>query len=165
MWDLGSGCIWDRGGGSPSALITNNTCYDYGKGSGAGGPNPEGIAGYSDGGRATIRNNLVYAPNGTSPFDASPFASSNNMCASGKSCGSSSQTWSSQAVLSTDPNSANFMRPGTSSGALNAGMSTAVATSYAGVSRPVDGVFDIGAFEGTATAPIAPSSPTNLAAQ
>src|SRR5262249_54702211 len=27
IWDTGSGCIWDRGGGTPNPIIANNTCY------------------------------------------------------------------------------------------------------------------------------------------
>lgn len=163
MWDLGSGCVWDRGGGSPKAVVVNNTCYDYGKGSGGGGPNPEGISGYSDGGRATVRNNIIYAPNGTAPFDGSSFDASNNICASGKSCGGSSPTWSSRTVLSTDANSGSFLKIGGDSEAIDAGVSVITTIgSYLGLARILGGVIDIGAFEHGVDGDVRPSPPSGL---
>jgi hypothetical protein len=148
MWDTGSSCVWDRGGGSPASAIYNNTCYDFGKGTGAGDPNPEGISSYSNSGNATIRNNIIFAPNGTAPFDGSSFVASNNICASCKSCGSSSQVWSANTVLSTDPNSISFLQSGASSEARNTGFAVAsVSTNYWGGVRPQEGAYDIGAFE------------------
>jgi hypothetical protein len=164
MWDLGSGCVWDRGGGSPKPVVANNTCYDYGKGSSSANPNPEGISGYSDGGTAAVTNNIIYAPNGTAPFDGSRFTSSNNLCASGKSCGASSLVWSASTLLSTSVSGSNFLRIGSLSEARNAGVTVSgVTASYAGVARPQESVFDVGAFEyGSSTTVSAPAAPTNV---
>jgi hypothetical protein len=162
IWDTGSSCIWDRGVGTPKPLIYNNTCYDYGKGSGSGDPNPEGISSYIDGGTATVRNNIIYAPNGTNPFDGSSFTASNNVCGSGKSCGSASLVWSANTVLSTLQNSAGFMQIGASSEARNHGATVAtLTTSYSGATRPQESTYDIGAFEyggGTQTQLRAPTN-------
>ena len=143
------------------ALIENNTCYDYGKGS--GGPQPEGInCGNSCGNKATIRNNFIYAPAGTNPLSSGENnpANSNNLCGSGESCGTSSRVWSSSTVLSTDQNTSNFMRIGPTSAAVNAGATLMTVTiDYAGNSRPP---YDIGAFAvGTGT-PSALPPPSNL---
>lgn len=167
MWDLGSGCVWDRGGGSPRALIANNTCYDYGKGSDGGGPNPEGISGYSDSGSATVRNNIIVAPNGTAPFDGSSFTASNNLCASGKTCGGGGIIWSALTVLSSDPRTDAFMTIAANSPAVDAGMAiSSVTTSYAGVARPDGGGYDIGAFEqGEGTGAARPNPPTGVSAE
>jgi hypothetical protein len=167
MWDTGSGCIWDRGGGTPKPLIANNTCYDFGKGSGSGGPNPEGISGYSNGGSATVSNNIIYAPNGTNAFDSSNFTASNNLCASGNGCGSSSKTWSSATVLSVDQTSSSFLLPGAGSEALDAGVAvSSVTISYTGGSRPQGAGYDIGAFEsGSGIAPLKPNPPTAVIVQ
>ncbi len=147
MWDSASGCIWDRGGGTPVPLIYNNTCYDYGKGTGGGGPNPEGIAGFADGGTATVRNNIVYAPNGTDPFDGSSYTATNNLCGSGESCGTSSQTWSANTVESTNENTVTYMTIDSSSEAYQNGFDTTgtVTDDYQGNTRAVP--VDIGAFE------------------
>jgi hypothetical protein len=157
MWDLGSSCVWARGGGSPAAAIYNNVCYDYGKGSGGGGPVPEGISGFSNDSTATVRNNIIFAPNGTNPFDGSPFAASNNLCGPGKSCGSAGQVWSASTVLTTDPTSITFMQPSATSSAIGAGLSIpSVTIDYAGKARPP---YDIGAFVG-GSLPLQPT--TNL---
>lgn len=167
MWDIGSGCVWDRGGGNPRPVIANNTCYDYGKGTMSGNPNPEGVSGYSDGGTATVSNNIVFAPNGTAPFDASRFAGSNNLCGSGKACLTSSRTWSSATVLSTTV-TASFLQIGSGSEARNGGTAVAaVSTSYVGGTRPQESVYDIGAVEfGSGTTPppppAAPAPPTSV---
>ncbi len=167
MWDIGSGCIWERGGGSPRAVIYHNVCYDYGKGGSGSNPNPQGISGYSNSGSATIRNNIIYAPNGTNPFDGSSFTASNNLCASGKSCGSSARVWSSNTVSSTLENSADFLKPGSASEARNTGYAvTNIVTTYQGGIRPFESGYDIGVFEygigpGVVTGP-APAAPGNL---
>lgn len=165
MWDIGASCVYDRGGGTPKPLIVNNTCYDYGKGSGV--VNPEGISGYTDGGTAIVRNNIFYAPTGKDPLDGSAFTASNNICASGKSCGSSSRTWSTATVLSTDPNAAGFLMLGASSEAKDGGIAVSgvSSVSYGGTIRPQDAAYDIGAFEGgagTTPPPPPPASPTNV---
>lgn len=161
IWDTGSGCIWDRGGGSPAALIVNNTCYDYGKGDG-GDPNPQGISGYVNGGRATVQNNIIYAPNGTNPFDGSRFTASNNICGAGKSCGSNSRTWSTATVRSVDKSSSLFLQIGPGSEARNAGVPVSYTTSYNGVGRPQESAFDIGAWEYVESTTQVPGSPGNL---
>jgi hypothetical protein len=148
-------------------MIVNNTCYDYGKGSSGSNVDPEGISTYVNGGTATIRNNIIYAPNGTNPFDSSNFTASNNLCASGKSCGSSKQNWSSNSVQSTDPTSPTFLNIGGASEARNTGfsMSTVTTTTYDGGARPQETIYDIGAFEygsGSTPPPPPPAAPNNL---
>jgi hypothetical protein len=143
IWDTGSGCVWDRGGGQPAPRIFNNTCYDYAKGANQNTPNPEGISGYSNSGTAEVRNNVIFAPNGTAPFDGSNFTASNNMCSGG--CGTSSQAWSSSALVLTM--SPTFLRPTASSQAKDHGMTVDDPVDYAGVARPQGAAFDIGAFE------------------
>jgi hypothetical protein len=157
IWDIGSGCIWDRGLGNPRPVIFNNTCYDYAKGAGGGGPNPEGISGYGGRGTAVVRNNIIYAPNGTRPFDRSAFTASHNLCRAGfwspyipwgNDCGVSSQTWSVNSVLSTDPDTSTFLRIGSASEARQGGLTlSGVAISYSGGSRPQQMPYDIGAYE------------------
>jgi hypothetical protein len=148
LWDTGSGCIWDRGEGVPAPLVANNSCFDYGKGGGGGDPNPEGISSYRAGGTAIVRNNILYAPNGTDPLDASPFAASNNVCGPGKSCGPSSATWSVGAVLSIEPNATAFLQIGRASPARDRGFAIAgLMTSYGGQARPQGSAYDIGAYE------------------
>jgi hypothetical protein len=152
IWDTGSGCIWDRGAGSPAPVISGNTCYDFGKGSGSGGPNPQGISGYSNGGTATIKNNVIYSPIGVNPFDGSRFNATNNLCASGKSCGSASQVWSAATVMSTNPDTGTFLMIGTVSEARNKGTAMSMSTSYTSTPRPQESSYDIGAFEFTTSA-------------
>lgn len=95
MWDLGVGCVWDNTGSTSThvAKILNNTCYDYHK-STASGVCVQGICASGATGHAIIRNNIIYAPNGTDPLDGSPFTADHNLCGSGKSCGTSSKVWS-----------------------------------------------------------------------
>lgn len=148
IWDHASGCIWDRGGGTPAAQIANNTCYDYGKGSDSGGPNPQGISGYGGPGKAIIRNNVLFAPNGTNPFNGSYAGATNNACASGESCGAASKTWSASGWLSTSPASGDFLAIGAASAAHDNGTSIGFVTSdYLDVTRPQGSGHDIGAFE------------------
>jgi hypothetical protein len=159
IWDTGSSCIWDRGGGNPKPVIYYNTCYDYGKGSGGGGPNPQGISGYINGGTAIVRNNIIYVPNGTDPFDGSVFTASNNLCGSGESCGSSKQTWSVNTVLSTNQNTSNFMQIGADSEVRNNGYTmSSIKSSYTADLRPP---YDIGAFV-YGTTGVSLQAPTNL---
>jgi hypothetical protein len=106
IWDTAAACIWDEGGGNPSQLA-NNTCYDYGK-MASQGSCTRGICG-NNVSHATVSSNIVFSPAGADPFDYSPFAASNNVCASGKSCGDQARVWSSDMVLSTDPNNPGFM--------------------------------------------------------
>ena len=160
IWNTGSGCIWDRGGGTPKPVIYNNTCYDYADP--GSDPWPQGIAGYSNGGTATIRNNIIYDSDGTNPFDSSSFSASNNLCASGKSCGSSSQIYSAGVFQSTDQNNANFLKLASGSVAIDHGYATSVTDSYFGTAR--SGTLDIGADEYSSSQidTLAPQSPNNL---
>jgi hypothetical protein len=166
IWNTASGCIWDRGGGTPRPVIANNTCYNYGTGSSAGNPNPQGISGYSNGGTAAVENNIIYAPNGTAPLDGSSFAASNNICGSGQSCGTASLTWSSGTVMSTDPTNSNFMVISNSSSAAGAGaVLSGLTTAYAGGTRSTTS-FDIGAFSlGSTIVAAVPNPPTNVTVQ
>jgi hypothetical protein len=147
MWNSWSGCIWNRGGGSPAAIIVNNTCYNYNLYGveNDNNPNPEGI---HDGGTSTVvRNNIIYASNGTNPFDTA-YTASHNVCGSGKSCGSSPQAWSAAGFVSTSPSVAGFLQPSQSSMAYDKGTVVAsVTTDFSGRSRPAGGAYDIGAFE------------------
>jgi hypothetical protein len=157
LWDIGSGCIWDRGLGTPRPVIYNNSCYDYAKGAGGGGPNPEGISGYGNRGTAVVQNNIIFTTNGTWPLDRSAFTASHNLCGTsfwssyipwGTICGASSQTWSVNSVLSTDENTATFLTIGIASEARNRGVAIPTLTSsYSGGSRPRETAYDIGAFE------------------
>ncbi len=166
LWDFGSSCIWDRGGGSPAAEIRNNTCFDYGKDGGTS-PNPEGISGYGGPGRAIVRNNIIFAPNGTKAFNGNYAGASNNACAASDTCGSAKQGWSASEWVSTDPNSAAFLTLSAGSGARDAGALIAgLAEDYAGGLRPANGLFDIGAFEAGATAAtVRPRAPDPVAAE
>src|SRR5262249_14176163 len=156
IWDTGSGCVWDGGGGTPPPVIEHNTCYDFGKGAASGNPTPEGVSGHRRGGTAVIRNNIIYAPNGSRPLDWSRFTASTNLCAYslfstvmnalgfGDPCGSNSRSWSSVTVLSTDPASPFFLRIGPDSEARNHGtLDAEVERSYFGASRPLETLSDI----------------------
>jgi len=155
IWDIGSGCIWDRGGGTPRPAIYNNTCFDYAKGN--NDPNPFGISGWVNGGTAIIRNNIIYSPNGAT-LRCVCVRCGNNMCGAtfwstfipfGTACGPSSQPWSANSVLSTDPNSNAFMQIGPASEARNRGFDVSSAnfiSSYSGAARPQEAAYDIGAF-------------------
>jgi hypothetical protein len=153
IWDTGEGAVRTWAG---NPLIVDNTVFDWGKG---GTGYSWAFYGYSGDGSGTIRNNLMYSPAGKNPFDGSPFVASNNLCASGKSCGSASQTWSANTVLSIDPNNAGFMQLAANSEARNNGLAISTITSdYAGKSRPP---YDIGAFiygSSTATGLTPPSN-------
>lgn len=154
MWDLSSGCIWDKSNatGTAAPRIYNNSCYDYGKGSGAI-PNdqPQGISSHlsNNGSHAFVQNDLIYAPNGTDPYGADGIsfqASSNNLCGSAESCGTSKQSWSAASVLSTDPANASFMTINASSEAAGHGADTSayVIDDYVSATRTLP--YDIGAF-------------------
>lgn len=92
IWNTGVGCIWDStdATGAHKTQIYNNTCYDYHK-STASGVCVQGICSSATNSVAIVRNNIIYATNGTDPFDASPFTADHNFCGVGKSCGTSSQ--------------------------------------------------------------------------
>ena len=158
IWNTASSAIWARAG---TPLIYNNTLYDYGNGSGGGGPNPQAISGYNNGGGGDIRGNIIYSPSGVNPFDGSSFTTYNNVCGSGKTCGSSSTTYSASTFLSTDPNNPNFLKIGGSSAAAGTGTNMGVSIDYAGYSRQGSSANDIGAFVlATSTAQL--PSPQNL---
>jgi len=138
--------IWDTGEGALRAwlgtpLFAHNTVYNWGQG---GTGYSWAVYGYQSDGSATIQDNIFYSSASKNPFDGSRFTASNNLCASGKSCGTTSQVWTANTVLSTDPNNANFMRLASSSEARNNGLAiSTIATDYAGKPRPP---YDIGAF-------------------
>jgi hypothetical protein len=158
MWDIGSSGIWDRGGAS-TAYFYNNTIYDYGKSS-TDNATPQGISGYNNGGKATVKDNVIYAPGGTAPFDSSAFIKSNNVCSA-----SGCVAYNSGTLLSTDQNNLNFLKIGPSSNATNAGVSLGIATDYRGAPRlNLNGAYDIGAFAYSAEQP-APSPPLVMGIQ
>jgi hypothetical protein len=164
IWDTASGCIWEKTAatGTSAPKIYNNTCYDYGKGATAN-PNPQGFsaAGYSS--KAYVQNNIIVSPSGVNPYGSGVAfqASSNNICASGESCGTNARTWSSSTMMSTSQDSANFARIATTSEAADAGvLLSSVTIDYTGGLRVG---LDIGAFAAS-IGPISsvPSAPTNL---
>jgi hypothetical protein len=145
MWDVASGCIWEKSDatGADAAQILNNVCFDYGKGTGANGA-PMGISSVQYGSVAVVKNNVIYAPNGSPAFDPSAaFVKSNNVCAAA-GC---PIAYGSGVFGSTDPSSVSFLRPGTGSPAVDSGATVDVAEDFAGVARPQHGAFDVGAFE------------------
>lgn len=156
IWDTASGAIWTRAG---NPEIYNNSITSWGAGQGSIFNQGIGGAGYP--GPATVKNNLIYDGN-KDPFDASPFTASNNLCASGKSCGSSGQIWSANTVLSIDNGSSNFLKIGSNSEALDHGTATGTTESYFGIAR--SGVIDIGADEyfSGASDTNAPAAPAGL---
>lgn len=151
MWDISASCVWAKAG---DVKIYNNTCYDFGKrlGSGTGGTiaQIEGISVGSSGnaGNVTIKNNIIYAPLGTDPFDASFAGADHNLCGSGKSCGTSTRVYSASTFVSTTENASTYLTIGSSSEAKDNGTSLpSIATDYFGTSRPQAGTYDIGAME------------------
>jgi hypothetical protein len=160
MWDLGSSCVWTKGAGT-GRTFSNNTCYDYGKGTGNGACQQ----GFCGGTPATIKNNIIFAPAGTNPFDGTSFTASNNVCGSGESCGTSSKVWSSSAVMSLLATELNFLKITSSSVAAAAGVNlfaSGVTTDYAGLARSSTGAFDIGAFMVSGGTGTVLSAPTGL---
>jgi hypothetical protein len=107
IWDTAAGCVWDKGGGTPS-LVTNNTCYDYGN-MASHGSCTRGMCG-DNVSHASVSGNIVVSPGGPDPFDMSPFAATSNVCPNGTWCGDSARLWSADMVLSTDPNDPGFMK-------------------------------------------------------
>lgn len=157
MWDIGGSCIWDKGGATSPPLIYNNTCYDFHKGT-ASGVCTQGVCG---GGSATVRNNIIFAPNSTAPFDGSPFTASNNLCGSGQSCGTLKQTWSANTLSSTDPNSSNFMSFPINSEAIGTGLAIpSLTVDYGGNALSLS-TWNIGA----GVTPLVLPAPANLRVQ
>jgi hypothetical protein len=154
IWNTGSGAIWTRSG---DAEIYNNSITAWGLGSGSAFNQAIGGAGYPS--PATVKNNAIY-DGAKDPFDSSSFVASNNLCASGKSCGTSKQNYSTNTFLSTDENNANFLKIGSSSEALDHGTDVSINNSYFGISRtntPDIGADEYSAGGGDAVAPNAPS--------
>jgi hypothetical protein len=144
IWDVASAGMWLYGG---SGVIYNNTIYKWYQGDVDDAFN-EAIAGWNSLSGFTVRNNMFdSAGNGQLIFRQTPGTSTNNMCESGKSCGSSSQTYvAAAAVQSTDENNLNFMRIKTASPAIDHGYTTGVTSYYYG-SGTRTGTLDIGADE------------------
>jgi len=172
MWDLGGGGVLIFVGESTTSAfrVINNTIYGYG-GATPVTLNSHGITCYTDGCKAEVRNNTILAPlnGGINPLNrASGFATSNNLCESGASCGASAlSATASNSFVSTSSNSASFLFPAGAAlknGVLQAG----ITTDYLGNLRPSTGI-DIGAINSGALLsgplPIVPNPPTNLVAQ
>ena len=165
MWDLSSGCVWEKSGstGASSPQIYNNTCYDYGKGT-VTNDQPMGISSHLYGSTALVKNNIIYASNGTDPIEGGSFAADHNLCKSAGSCGASAQAWSATTVLSIAQNDVNFLKAGSTGMAKSTGtnlFSAGVTIDYVGLDRTSTGPFDIGAFiAGTPGA--VPAAPTHL---
>src|SRR4030095_10258956 len=165
MWDTASGCIWEMSQGGSSVKIYNNTCYDYGKGTQTN-DFPQALSSPGIGSSAVVSNNLIYSPAGTNPYSSGvSFSGSNNLCGSGKSCGTSARTWSSATVRSTNQNTPDFMKISSTSEAAATGINlfaSGVTIDYAWLTRVSVGGFDIGAFVANGTSASGPSAPTNL---
>jgi len=155
IWNTGSGCIWARANGTPAALYYNNTCYDYTNTGGGTDPQPQGISDINGAcPNGTVKNNIIYDPDGNNPTCSSPGASiTNNACASGKNCGSSSQVWTTAGWGSISTASSLYLTLASGSVAIDTGTATgaptAAATDFLGTSRPQGSAYDIGAFEFT----------------
>jgi hypothetical protein len=139
MWDIGSSAITQYA--TVSSFYYHNTIFDYGKGS-PQDRTTQGIVGYSNNGKGTIRDNIIYSPMGNAAFDSSPFTKSNNVC-SGSGC----IAYLSSTFLSTDQNNPAFLQIGSASNAKDAGISVAVTKDYRGIPRPQGSGYDVGAFE------------------
>lgn len=149
IWNCGSGCIWARASGSPVAMYYNNTCYDYINAGGGGDPETKGISGFTNACSGdTIRNNIIYDPEGFDPMCAAG-EGSNNACASGKNCGTSKQTWTTANWSSISTASALYLMLASGSVAIGTGTTTGapavVGADYSGFTRGA--AYDIGAFE------------------
>jgi hypothetical protein len=160
MWDISSGCIWEKTGatGANAAQIYNNTCFDYGKGTSTN-TQPQGISSALFGSTAIVRDNIIYAPNGTNPLDSTAsFVADHNLCASGKSCGLAARTWSAVSVVSVSPSAASFLQIDGNSEAASVGVAVAALTiDYAAAAR-VLASWDIGAFTVPTTGLRAPTN-------
>ncbi len=148
MWDSASGCVWFRTGGTPAPVVENNTCWNYNMHGPEDddNPNPFGF----EGNPVAAKNNILLPfTSGTNPFDSGTYTgATNNACASGETCGSSKQNWTTSEWLSTTENNLNFLRIGTSSVAKDNGTTGTVASpDFTGKTRPQGSAWDIGAFE------------------
>lgn len=162
MWDIASGCVWEKSDSKTTNApkIFNNTCYDYGKGTGANGQ-PQGFSAVGATSAAIVTNNIIFAPNGTNPFSASVgFIATNNVCGSGKSCGSASRLWSTATVVSTDPNNSGYLKIASGSEAVATGtVVLGVTVDYSSILRVTS---DIGAFALSSGTSSAFPTPANL---
>ena len=172
VWDTGEGIM--RCWASSSVLVYNNTVYLWGQGTPQNGNyGTWAFFGYQADGNCTPVNNIIYSGGGKSqngstliPFDnSSGIASgaSNNMCATGQSCGANAQPWSSTTAQSINPNISSFMFMNSSSTALGNGINTAGTPDYISNPRPSSSGWDIGAIGGSASTNI--QAPTNLRVQ
>jgi hypothetical protein len=130
-------------------MYYNNTCYDYINAGGGADPETKGMSGFTNSCSGDInRNNIIYDPSGFDPMCAGG-EGDHNACASGKSCGTSSQVWTTAQWKSTSTASALYLMLAAGAVAIGAGTTTGapavVANDYSGVSRGA--VYDIGAFE------------------
>lgn len=166
MFSLGGGGVV-LVGDFPNTYVLNNTIYDYAKATPLS-TSSHGISCYSDGCKATVKNNIVLYPNagGLNPINrGSGFVTANNLCESGTSCGSKALAGTRDSVFSSYSSStASFLSLKSTAGAVNAGeslFSSGVTVDYLGALRPSSGAFDIGAIEyGSTSGALNP--PTNL---
>lgn len=173
IWNTGENCIrtWDN---PTTTQIFNNTCYLWGNGTSATGAySSAGFANYSFNSSVPgdFRNNILYATgndangNTKTPFPNNTSIDSFNACTSSTNCGTSKQTISASSFQSLDENSVNFLKLVPGATPINTGTTlAAVTTDYFGTSRPVDSIYDIGAFEYSAGSSdtIPPATPTGL---
>jgi hypothetical protein len=141
--------------------IQNNTIYNYALSS----PftlNSHGISCFVDGCRANVQNNIILGTSapGINPINrASGLTTSNNLCESGRPCGSNSKVGTAATVFaSTDPNSVKFQTLTTGIPGISL-FSSGVTIDYQGIPRPSTGPFDVGATQ------FAPLVPRNLRVQ
>jgi hypothetical protein len=171
MFNLGGGgvLIFESVGSQSAFRVINNTIYDYG-GATPISLNSHGITCYSDGCPAQVMNNIVLSPlnSGVNPLNRySGFATGDNLCASGSTCGASALSGTaSSALVSSSSNSTSFLFPAGAalrSGALQAGVNI----DYLGNVRTASPV-DLGAIISGSTAPPplpVPKPPTALTVQ
>ena len=156
--------------GSP--LVYNNSIWQWGQGTPANaGYGQWAFFGYQADGNGTVRNNIMHGTGTTSngnpltPFDASPFTKSSNVCTSASTAGCGyafATSGTNQTVISLDPNNPGFMAiKGVTSTAYHVGLSLpSVVTSYFGTMRGVP--YDIGATTVGGVTVFPPAAPTNV---
>ena len=134
-----------------TVIIQNNVLYN--NGSRGVDSNAQLYIERAGTGLITLQNNIVYAKSGQTYYefgmgvDSSVFnAASNNLVYNAGAC----PVWDTGCV-NTDPlfvnNASGDFRLQAQSPAIDAGINTGISRDYAGVSRPQDGAYDIGAYE------------------
>jgi hypothetical protein len=136
-------------GDMSGALVANNTVYDT---SGSGGHASGTVSNIN-----FVNNILSQVPTPLDIVSGTNIIVSNNLChVPDTGC---SKVTATPGFLTPGSN----FRLGTGSSAIDAGATVSVVTNdHDGAARPVGGVYDIGAYEGSGTSGSAPSPPRNL---